>query len=353
MRAKNREVIWDDLNTLRGVEEVGQLTEAGFIPGKSLGGWTRYDHTTNSEHPEEVFFDEKSNYRATLFTRNGEAILVYDMTEGLHFQDLRENVGQGGLQGLAFQLGLAKDPVSPQYRLAEKAAAYFKEKCKQEGKKLRLAGYSKGGGMAMFAGLKHEIEFISFSPAGLSESTQKDVGKDKLHKANSLGKVIFVKRDSIGDPESGFNRLGNKISGIQVFGQCYGYESHLPQKLRKAVAPISQRGAGIAALFAGTFEFLLNHHPKAFHPSVTISGVSQRAPSQHTVEAPSNTSSRVWKIARSCLAIVDRELQHPVRDVEVRGSRRKKPCPNQPMPGPGYVQGPSNAVISEKIIRLK
>lgn len=74
--------------------------------------------------------------------------------------------------------------VPPAYRQAEQLVAKMKSHLR-EGATLELAGHSLGGGIANYAGLKHDLKSTCFNAAALGKACLrdlKDISRDKLEK---------------------------------------------------------------------------------------------------------------------------------------------------------------------------
>jgi hypothetical protein len=175
------------------------------------------------------FHDPLTNFHADLYEYTAADgtrrwILAFRGTEATSLRDWLTNLANG--------LGIS----TAQYEMAARLAGRVQELARAQGIELWLAGHSKGGGQAQFAGLEHGIPTISFNGAGLSyaqmerflASGQLAENRGDITHINNQGDILSDRLQSMG-----FN-VGETYWVRS--GDFFGVTNHLGDALRRGLS---------------------------------------------------------------------------------------------------------------------
>lgn len=167
------------------------------------------------------FYDEDTGFKSALYERDGSYALSFAGTDGLVWNDNKENVKQG--------LGAR----SSQYDTAIKLAVRVRQAVGRNN--LVLTGHSLGGGLASAAAIVTRVNAVTFNAAGLHIQTVRNYGYT-FKGANQRVKAYFTAGDQLSlmqDLPTGFTvfgrmpsaigqriRIGNKDDGHGISSVC-------------------------------------------------------------------------------------------------------------------------------------
>lgn len=207
----------DELKSEGTLSDIKVNSDLDNVPGY-------YDPTTGLKF---VILSESGSNNLTISF--GPALSEIDKTN----KDLNSNFNKTQLKVSATQLLGAEIPDA--YKQAAKIVEKIKEKYPD--KNVILTGYCFGGSLAQYAGLKHGVETHCFNGLPLGAALQKDIGDEKLNKADELVTQVSVRNEwasdmhGIGYIDRFLMTLGFKTPAN--FGKRYvippaqsGYSSH-------------------------------------------------------------------------------------------------------------------------------
>lgn len=155
-----------------------------------------------------VFRDPTTDGYAELYppTETTAAVLIFRGTKVSSANDILANVSQ------------FVGNIPPKYQWASNLTAQVVKGL--NGARLILSGHSLGGGLAMYAGLKHDLPAITFNPAGLSKAAFDGIAESAIIQASERMTTYISRSGSVVDPVASLSLAGDSM----IVGQRYVIE---------------------------------------------------------------------------------------------------------------------------------
>lgn len=200
---------------------IASIVDAQYDRRKFVGDWNRVDITDEIRTQFPRYPVEKVGLYEN--KKTGGAIVVFDGTRPLSAADWAAN------------LAMSHGRVPDEYAEAPNIAALFKQRYKD----ILIAGHSKGGGIAQYAGMYAHMRSVAINSPGVPDAMVKrmkdSLGLEEFDSRRSNISLVMVERDLVSNISGKYKPDGGFVGPLTLM--THGEQFHIAKEENVFMVP--------------------------------------------------------------------------------------------------------------------